>query len=221
MRPRQYLCHGQLLPASSQNLCPPHSPLRFFKPKWPLIRLRSAWDDALLRDRRSQDVLEQRLSSRKVRASCSRCCVQREAIAAYAQWAFEVRVARACTGTWMRKKAWTPKRERRARWRIRARHCGGDQLSVASRLCALRLGFDFVTLVRKKLAALAVAKHARDRPFQDLGDFPSLQMTKPQESRCSLVCRLCGGRARHREAWLNAQWQETNEWVREQSVHDP
>jgi 1-acyl-sn-glycerol-3-phosphate acyltransferase len=24
-----------------------------------------------------------------------------------------------------------------------------------------------------------------------------------------------------REAWLNAQWQETNEWVREQSVHDP
>jgi hypothetical protein len=127
---------------------------------------------------------EQSLSSLKVRAASARCCVQREAIPSDTQRAFEVRVVRSRTCTWMRKQAWTPKRERRARWRIRARHCGGDELSVASRLCALRLGF--VTLVRKKLAALAVAKHARDRSLQMLqmvGGYPD-RCGSTMESKC-------------------------------------
>jgi hypothetical protein len=48
---------------------------------------------------------------------------------------------------------------------------------VAARLFALRsvvVSFGFVPVVRKELPALAVAKHARDRTLQDLGDFTRL-----------------------------------------------
>jgi hypothetical protein len=157
-----------------------------------------ARDDALLRDGGSQYVFQKRFSCRKVCASCSRSGMQREAIASYAEWAFEVRVACSSAGTWMREKARAPKRERRARWRSCARHCRGDELRVAARLFALRLGFGFVTLVRKELAALAVAKHVRDRPLQDPGDFACLQMTKPEEERRRSVRRFCARNARRR-----------------------
>ena len=61
-------------------------------------RILFAWDDALLRNGWPQDILEQRLSARKVCASCSRCGMECEAIATYAQRAFEVRVARSYAG---------------------------------------------------------------------------------------------------------------------------
>jgi hypothetical protein len=100
--------------------------------------------------------------------------MERETIATHAQRTVEVRTARSCACTWMRKKAWAPNRERRPCWRSCARHCRGEKLCVASRLFTLRIGFvsiGFVYVARKQLTALAVAEHARDRMLQDRGDF--------------------------------------------------